>query len=112
MIGPLRSVLRKPLAFRTSGLSGCRAYNTHGYGRFEHDSASHTVGRTPNATAEVPNEQSRLGSEVMSGMWDPVDEGDPSPICPHCGVSALPAEAPGEPNLCENADCEAFGEPI
>ena len=47
----------------------------------------------------------------MTSLWDELD-GDDSPICGSCGVSALPPEQPGEPSLCENADCDAFGEPI
>ncbi|MFT7475737.1 MAG: hypothetical protein ACI81L_002678 [Verrucomicrobiales bacterium] len=47
----------------------------------------------------------------MSNMWDTTN-GDESPICDFCGVSALPPEMPGEPSSCENADCTAFGEPI
>jgi len=47
---------------------------------------------------------------VVSGHWDDTDDGDVSPICPACGVSALPPEAPGEPSMCENPDCSAFGE--
>ena len=43
-------------------------------------------------------------------MWDEI-EGDDSPICPQCGVSALPPE-PGDPSTCENADCDAFGDAI
>jgi hypothetical protein len=37
-----------------------------------------------------------------------------APICPFCGVTALPSEsasADGE-FVCENPDCEAFGETI
>lgn len=45
-------------------------------------------------------------------MWDEIDGEDPSPICPHCGVSGLPPETPGEPSRCENADCDAFDQPI
>jgi hypothetical protein len=48
----------------------------------------------------------------MSDLWDDIDDGDVSPICPACGVSALPPEAPGESPTCENPDCFAFGEPI
>ncbi|MEM9466441.1 MAG: hypothetical protein AAGA90_13795 [Actinomycetota bacterium] len=48
----------------------------------------------------------------MSDLWDDLDDDDVSPICPSCGVSALPPEAMGEPSMCENADCIAFGEPI
>ena len=51
-------------------------------------------------------------TDVMSDLWDDIDHDDVSPICPHCGVSALPPEAMGEPSMCENPDCSAFGEPI
>lgn len=46
----------------------------------------------------------------MSDLWDDHDDDDVSPICEACGVSALPPEAPGEPSMCENANCPAFGE--
>ncbi len=41
------------------------------------------------------------------------DEGR-APICPFCGVTALPAESPVDAGefVCENPDCEAFGETI
>jgi hypothetical protein len=41
------------------------------------------------------------------------DEGR-APICPFCGVTALPSEsAYAEPEfVCENPDCEALGETI
>lgn len=51
------------------------------------------------------------------GGWDdsPADEGRP-PICGYCGVTALPGEgdpAVAEPVwICENPDCEAYGQPI
>ncbi len=45
----------------------------------------------------------------MSDLWDEPDD-DHSPICNACGVSALPPEAPGEPSMCENPNCPAFGE--
>ncbi|MEM9204678.1 MAG: hypothetical protein AAGC53_23795 [Actinomycetota bacterium] len=48
----------------------------------------------------------------MSDLWDEIDDDDVSPICPACGVSALPPEAIGEASMCENANCSAFGEPI
>ena len=48
---------------------------------------------------------------LVSNLWDERDDDD-SPICPTCGVSALPPEVPGEPSSCENADCDAFGEPV
>ncbi len=37
---------------------------------------------------------------------------DRAPICPYCGVTALAAEVSDDTFVCENADCEAFGEPI
>lgn len=36
------------------------------------------------------------------------DEG--APICPACGVTALPGE--GDGFVCENPDCDAFGERV
>jgi hypothetical protein len=38
-----------------------------------------------------------------------------APICPYCGVTALPAESdhPFDPRfVCENPDCDAFGEVV
>jgi len=38
-----------------------------------------------------------------------------APICPYCGVTALPSESVSwaEPEfVCENPDCEAFGEVV
>lgn len=37
-----------------------------------------------------------------------------APICPGCGVTALPGSAVGVTAdfVCDNADCEAFGEPV
>lgn len=38
-----------------------------------------------------------------------------APICPSCGVTALPAELSNVIDsgfVCENADCEAFGETV
>jgi hypothetical protein len=46
--------------------------------------------------------------------WDDA-EVDRAPICPFCGVTALAAETSNvlEPAfICENQDCEAFGERI
>ena len=38
-----------------------------------------------------------------------------APICPHCGVTALPAERSNVIDtsfVCENPDCDAYGERI
>jgi hypothetical protein len=41
------------------------------------------------------------------------DDDRRAPICPHCGVTALPADAAHVLDTgfaCENPDCDAFGE--
>ena len=48
------------------------------------------------------------------GADHPGDEGR-APICPACGVTALPAETANVLDatfICENPDCEAFGEAV
>jgi hypothetical protein len=38
-----------------------------------------------------------------------------APICPYCGVTALPADTANVVDtrfMCENPDCEAFGEEV
>ncbi len=38
-----------------------------------------------------------------------------APICPYCGVTALPADPSNVIDtsfVCENPDCEAFGEQV
>ena len=43
------------------------------------------------------------------------DAEDRAPICPSCGVTALPAETANvlDPGfVCDNADCEAYGETV
>jgi len=40
---------------------------------------------------------------------------DRAPICPACGVTALPAEPSHVLDatfVCENPDCDAFGSPV
>jgi hypothetical protein len=48
-------------------------------------------------------------------IWnDDVDEGR-APICPYCGVTALPAELSHVLDtdfVCDNADCDAYGETV
>jgi hypothetical protein len=47
-------------------------------------------------------------------QWDDPDVGR-APICPFCGVTALPAELSNVIDsgfVCDNAGCDAFGEPI
>ncbi|MCU1487697.1 MAG: hypothetical protein JWN67_4443 [Actinomycetia bacterium] len=48
--------------------------------------------------------------------WDdePEDDGR-APICPECGVTALPGELANvlDPHfVCDNADCDAFGDTV
>lgn len=51
---------------------------------------------------------------TMNDWGEDADVGR-APICPSCGVTALPAELSHVIDsgfVCENPDCEAFGEPI
>jgi hypothetical protein len=43
--------------------------------------------------------------------WDKA-EVDRSIICQACGVSTLPSEQPGQDAVCENPDCDSFGEVV
>jgi hypothetical protein len=46
---------------------------------------------------------------------DGFDDVGRAPICPACGVTALPAETSNVIDtgfVCENPDCEAYGEPV
>jgi hypothetical protein len=46
--------------------------------------------------------------------WDDA-EVERAPICPHCGVTALPLEPANVIDsqfVCENPDCEAFRQPV
>ena len=55
-----------------------------------------------------------------SGMMTRMSEGDHAdvgraPICPSCGVTALPAETSNVIDsgfVCENPDCDAFGDAV
>jgi hypothetical protein len=46
----------------------------------------------------------------VSGWEDA--EGDRAPICPFCGVTALPSERADGDFVCENPDCAAYGDVI
>ena len=51
----------------------------------------------------------------MSVWDDGSDEEGRAPICPYCGVTTLPAELSHVLDtefVCDNADCEAYGERI
>jgi hypothetical protein len=39
-------------------------------------------------------------------------ESDRAPICGACGVTALVADAVDGQFICENPDCEAYGDPV
>lgn len=43
---------------------------------------------------------------------DLFDPGDAAPICPACGVTALPGDDGAGGFVCENPDCPAFGDPV
>jgi hypothetical protein len=46
--------------------------------------------------------------------WEDDGDGDRAPICPACGVTALPREGAvlDTTFVCENPDCEAFGDEV
>jgi hypothetical protein len=49
------------------------------------------------------------------GEWDDDPDDGRAPICPYCGVTTLPAELANVLDtefVCDNADCDAYGEPI
>lgn len=53
----------------------------------------------------------------MVAGWDDegAGDGDRAPICPACGVTALPRETSNVLDatfVCENPDCEAFGDEV
>jgi hypothetical protein len=79
--------------------------------------------RRPYAPVEVEVEvevESEVGARPAARHHRPVDgwdeaEIDRAPICTWCGVTALPAESPdvaGIVFICENPDCDAYGEPV
>jgi hypothetical protein len=49
-------------------------------------------------------------------IWDDTaEEEGRAPICPYCGVTALPAELSHVLDtdfVCDNADCDAYGESV
>ena len=56
-----------------------------------------------------------LDGEEQDGDDRDGDDVGRAPICPSCGVTALPAELSNVIDsgfVCENPDCEAFGETI
>ena len=58
----------------------------------------------------------RLWDDEGVSIWsDSSDEEGRAPICPYCGVTTLPAELAHVLDtdfVCDNADCEAYGERI
>jgi hypothetical protein len=47
--------------------------------------------------------------------WDEDPDDGRAPICPYCGVTALPAELSHVLDtdfICDNADCDAYGERV
>ena len=46
---------------------------------------------------------------------DDREQEDRAPICPHCGVTALPADPSNVIDtrfVCENPDCDGFGDDV
>ena len=44
--------------------------------------------------------------------YDDDVDAERAPICPYCGVTALAGDTPEAAFVCENPDCDAFGEPV
>jgi len=62
--------------------------------------------------SDLYDEDERDGREPSSASGDGSDR---APICPSCGVTALPADPAYVVDtrfVCENPDCEAFGEEV
>ena len=63
-----------------------------------------------------PSHRSSLGQTGPTDRnGDDVDDEGRAPICPYCGVTALPADPSNVIDtgfVCENPDCEAFGDPV
>ena len=73
----------------------------------------HETGR-PHRGAQGPAQPPGHADGTVAGAVSGADVGR-APICPFCGVTALPSESVSwaDPEfVCENPDCEAFGEPI
>ena len=73
----------------------------------------HEAGR-PHRGAQGPAQPPGHPHGALPGAVIGADVGR-APICPFCGVTALPSESDSWADsefVCENPDCEAFGEPI
>lgn len=65
-------------------------------------------------TATVRRYRRNMSDAETDAGADSDDEGR-APICPACGVTALPAETANVLDatfVCENPDCDAYGEPV
>jgi hypothetical protein len=74
------------------------------------------LGEAAGVTDEWDGDEDEEDDDSDVGRWDESvrDEGR-APICPHCGVTALPADTANVLDatfVCDNADCDAFGQPV
>lgn len=65
------------------------------------------------ADARDPGGRGSLRCPAMASS-EPERAREEAPICPSCGVTALPGSATGAAYdfVCDNPDCPAFGEPV
>ena len=66
------------------------------------------------SSQEILPAENSAGMIAWMGERHDEDEGR-APICPYCGVTALPAETSNVIDsgfVCDNAECEAYGEPV
>jgi len=57
----------------------------------------------------------RISAKISAVSYDDDETEDRAPICPYCGVTALPADPSNVIDtrfMCENPDCEAFGDEV
>ncbi len=83
------------------------------------DDGPHRMGDTPMTPAIQPagpfQASGRVGDDGLVSDWDEDPDEGRAPICPYCGVTALPAELSHVLDtdfVCDNADCDAYGERV
>ena len=79
----------------------------------------HPMGDTPKTPPTRAAGQFGAGRPVWDdgrvSIWDEDPDEGRAPICPYCGVTALPAELSHVLDtdfVCDDADCDAYGERI
>jgi hypothetical protein len=77
--------------------------------------APHYGALWPSARAFSVDDLAHSGDDGWMSIWDDEADAGRAPICPYCGVTALPSELSHVLDtdfVCDNADCDAYGERI